>query len=215
MRGTWKTWSTLILLMLTGAVSLPAFGEEGSHFQLPFDPTDYERSCDYFGTDFRIRGIAAEADDEVAFFAPNGAICGAFEVGTPGQYGIVHVYGIEGLASGAVLSVKVWDRSAGLEYSSGNLILTPGTAAGFSVSSEVPPVWEDRVTYALNIDTTAHVGDINDDGNVDLVDVLQGLQIVSGVTSGYHMPQGADVDGDQRVSLGEVIYALQVVAGLQ
>ncbi|MGD9972826.1 MAG: DUF1566 domain-containing protein [Desulfatirhabdiaceae bacterium] len=56
-------------------------------------------------------------------------------------------------------------------------------------------------------------GDLNDDGNVDLTDLMLALQVLAG-----QQPTGlnpaADVDGDSRIGLAEVIFILQKVVGL-
>jgi hypothetical protein len=56
-------------------------------------------------------------------------------------------------------------------------------------------------------------GDLNEDGVVNLADVLLALQITAG------MPQSADLladlDADGRIALAEAIYILQMVAGIR
>lgn len=123
-------------------------------------PTPYW--TDYLG-DFRIEGLAAEPGDEIAFFDPQGVLCGVYVVpeGSAGQYGIVHVYGDdpattvdEGASPGEVLTLRVWDSSAGREYSHAELDLSVATIGSYPPSS-LPPVWQDQAGYVLNVDTVA------------------------------------------------------------
>lgn len=62
-------------------------------------------------------------------------------------------------------------------------------------------------------------GDINGDGNVDLVDAVIALQVISGMNpSGIrtdYTSSGTDVNGDGRISMEEVIYILQRISGLR
>ena len=63
------------------------------------------------------------------------------------------------------------------------------------------------------------VGDINDGGEVNLVDAILALQVLTGqspagIRSDY-ASSGADVNGDGKIGIEEVIYILQTVAGLR
>jgi hypothetical protein len=56
------------------------------------------------------------------------------------------------------------------------------------------------------------LGDLNGDGKVDLVDVIRGLQILTGQDAGQ-VYQQADINGDGKVGLEELVYALEKTAG--
>ncbi|MGD9975561.1 MAG: right-handed parallel beta-helix repeat-containing protein, partial [Desulfatirhabdiaceae bacterium] len=59
------------------------------------------------------------------------------------------------------------------------------------------------------------IGDVNQDGQVDLKDAILVAKILVGVeTTPETVTVGADVDGDKKISLPEFIYILQKVAGL-
>ena len=62
-------------------------------------------------------------------------------------------------------------------------------------------------------------GDINDDGHVDLADVLLILRMMTGNSSdGLQMDyeaSGADINGDKKAGLDEAIFILQSVAGMK
>jgi len=62
--------------------------------------------------------------------------------------------------------------------------------------------------------STAAMGDINNNGKVDLADAILGLQVLAGLNpAGVNV--GADVNGDGKIGLPEVVYILQKVAGLR
>jgi hypothetical protein len=58
-------------------------------------------------------------------------------------------------------------------------------------------------------------GDVNKDGNVDLLDAISALQVCVGVTPAEEVNNKADVNGDRKIGLAEVIYILQTVSGLR
>ncbi len=139
-----------------------------THFQLPFSTSDHYIFCNYLGN-IKINGIEARIGDEVAFFDPEGTLCGVYTVNIKGQYGIVHIYGDrlysvdidEGAIEGEILTVRVWDSDADKEYKGNAIFLSSGVAEGY-VSSHLPPVWSTEVAgYVLDIDVVADYNDIN------------------------------------------------------
>jgi hypothetical protein len=122
---------------------------------------------DYLGT-FRIDGIDAQPGDEIAFFDPQGVLCGQYTVVQAGQYGIVRVYGDdpkttdvdEGATTGDLLTVKIWDSRRLLEITGPDLALKPGLPPSGSsfLPAASPPIWQDQQGYALDVDTSAHFG---------------------------------------------------------
>jgi serine protease AprX len=56
------------------------------------------------------------------------------------------------------------------------------------------------------------LGDINDDGLIDLTDVISALQIAAGLIPGSSYA-AADVDMDKKIGVAEALYALKTVAG--
>lgn len=210
-------WMPRMLLMLPAAFVLisvlPAPLAAASHFQLPFAPTEYgDNYCDYLGL-IHIRGMAAQAGDEVAFVNGRGEICGTVAVNEMGQYGTVPVYG-HNTANGDHLSVRVWDGRQGREWQGGNIRMTPGTPRSFFVAASVPPIWEKGAGFVLNIEVLSPAGDVNGDGIVDLADLVLTLQILAGGGAGNIAP-AADVNGDGRIGLAEAEYVLQSASGLR
>ena len=68
---------------------------------------------------------------------------------------------------------------------------------------------------ALEAIMNALKGDINNDGVVDLKDVILGLHVTSGIGYQNHLLRLADVNADGKHGIVEVIYAMQIVAGLR
>jgi len=137
-------------------------GIRTTHFASP-EPTP--AWADYLGR-FRIDGVDAQPGDEIAFFDPQGVLCGRFTVEQAGQYGIVRVYGDdqgtaavdEGAVAGDILTVKIWDARRMREITGADVSLhagLPPVGSSF-LPAVLPPVWQDRQGYALNVDTAAH-----------------------------------------------------------
>jgi hypothetical protein len=69
---------------------------------------------------------------------------------------------------------------------------------------------------AVSIADNEHpVGDINDDGTVNLVDSILALQIIVGIKPASTPNPKGDVNEDNRIGIEEVIYALQCAANLR
>jgi hypothetical protein len=56
---------------------------------------------------------------------------------------------------------------------------------------------------------------LNGEGDVDLIDAIIGLQVLSGVVPVTDLLVSGDVNGDAKVGLEDVIYILQMVAGIR
>jgi len=204
----------MTLVMLAAAfVIIPAAPPpiSAAHFQLPFSPTEYgENYGDYLGR-LQIRGLAAQAGDEVAFVNAQGEICGKVAIAVDGQYGTVPVYGHH-LADGDLLGVRVWDARQGREWRDGSVRLKPGTPSTFFVAASVPPIWEKGSGFALDIEVLPRAGDVNGDGMIDLADLVLTLQIQTGGAAAAVTVEG-DVNGDGRIGMAEAGYILQRISG--
>ncbi|RZB30233.1 MAG: hypothetical protein SRB1_02513 [Desulfobacteraceae bacterium Eth-SRB1] len=219
-RAIRRCWTICFITGLLFSVVFVGTAKAG-HFPLPVSTGP---SCYYSGS-FKINGVDGQPGDEVAFFDPDGVLCGLYvlPVGIAGQYGFLHVYPDdtgtpkdEGADPGDPLTVKIWDASAGLEYEGDSVLLTPGLPLGESASSNIPPLWtSENDGFRLNIDTTVHFGDINGDSEINLTDVILVLQIISGIEPAEGIYEEADVNGDDKIGLAEIIYICQVLAGLR
>ena len=146
------------LLLLFAAAFPEPVAAISSHFETPSVSPSH---CDYLGTSFKIEGEDAQPGDEVAFFDPDGILCGVSVVEKAGIYGIVHVYGDdpttpdkdEGARAGDTLTIRIWDKSEGVELGGSDLELVPGdppTGSSF-VTAPIPLVWEGLKGFVLNI----------------------------------------------------------------
>jgi len=165
------------LLFLSADNSLRA----ADHFQ---KPVTSPHVCDFLGN-ISINALPANPNDEIAFFDSTGLLCGLYIVQHNGQYGFLHVYGDdpatpidEGATSGEQLYIKVWDSQANVEYQGDNVFLVSGDQAGSVLSSQLPPVWQSLIRYALNIYAFIK-NDINLNQKIDLSDALMGIQLIS------------------------------------
>ena len=69
-----------------------------------------------------------------------------------------------------------------------------------------------RITWEVRF---VDPGDLNDDGEVNLADVILAMQVVIGIEHNETVYRGADVDGDGRIGMEEVAYSLHRVIGLR
>lgn len=60
-----------------------------------------------------------------------------------------------------------------------------------------------------------HLGDLDGDQDVDLVDAIQAMRLLSGYGVDRNVGEEADIDGDGRIGMPEAIYILQKVAGMR
>ncbi|MCX8023406.1 MAG: hypothetical protein N2745_11620, partial [Syntrophorhabdaceae bacterium] len=98
-------------------------------------------SMDFYGT-FTINGMAANIGDEVAAICKGNIVCGQYTVTTPGQYGFMHVYKTEGMATGDAITFKAYRASTGIEM----------LATATVISGSNPPAWMgDRQVANVNL----------------------------------------------------------------
>jgi len=147
---------------------------KSQYFKQPI-PTPYV--CDYIGT-IKIIGYNASQGDEIAFYDPDGVICGVFVLKKDGVFGMVHIYGDdpttmidEGAKSHDKLEVKIWDSKKNILYSNKNIFLKPLIIGGTASPSEIPPKWQTNGIYAVEISVLL-AGDINLNFKLDLGDAF-------------------------------------------
>jgi hypothetical protein len=108
------------------------------------------------------------------------------------------MYSLPGLPVGEEVYVSLfWDRDK-------NGIVTPGDYIGNS-----KPFTMVAGTNRQNM----MVGDVSNDGDVDLEDALLALQVVSGMKPAVALD--GDVNADNRIDLRDALYILQKLSGLR
>lgn len=199
----WQDQTGAVLNVDTAAVG---------HFR---QPAANPNVSNYIGN-VTVKGQPAAAGSEVAAFDMGGVLRGVWRLTTPGQFGIMAIYGDDPLTiAGKPLNFRVWDASASKEYGGWDLKLSPGTASGSFVPSLIPPVWAAEPGYALAVDVNPVLtGDMNDNGRVELADAIIALQILArnAAPPGFRLGYVTD---PQRLGLAEAIYILQRIAALR
>jgi len=140
-----------------------------SHFSPVAQTTTW---MDLWGT-FTIDGISVELGDEVGVFV-NDDCFGAYTVDTSGYYGFLPVYGDDsvtpekdGADPGDLLTIKIWDSSAGVEY----------TLSTDEYTGPDPLTWTNGTTERVNIAAILGVigeceSDFDCDEDVDAADLV-------------------------------------------
>lgn len=72
----------------------------------------------------------------------------------------------------------------------------------------------DTKIFAVMVKASVPLGDINHDGETDLVDAILAMQILSGISPAQPVYREADVSGDGRIGIEEVLFIMQKVANL-
>ncbi|KPA16029.1 Fibronectin type III domain-containing protein [Candidatus Magnetomorum sp. HK-1] len=151
----------LLVLMIIIAQNVCA-----AHFQ---KPESSNISSDFYCV-ISINGLPADVSDEVAFYDPQGIICGHYVVIKKGEHAIIHVYGDnpttpttdEGANELDVLSIRLWDDSTSKEYAGSDIKLGPmSTGSDYFQHSIVPPVWQADKGFSISIDTKTHFKTLN------------------------------------------------------
>jgi hypothetical protein len=76
---------------------------------------------------------------------------------------------------------------------------------------------EDRTGDACDIfpDIPMVPGDINNDGNINLTDIILVMQVMSNIATPVHVFKEADVNNDGYIGLEEALHTLQITTGLK
>jgi hypothetical protein len=93
----------------------------------------------------------------------------------------------------------------------------PNGSYAFSVRAkdEAQNVDGRPASQAFTVAYVGGYGDVNNDGNVDLLDAVSALKVCVGIEPAEEVNANADVDGDGKIGMAEVIYILQKAAKLR
>ena len=98
------------------------------------------------------------------------------------------------------------NRLIRVHYEGGTVITYSYDAAG------------NRLSMDIVVNGMPLMGDLDDDGFINLGDAIVALQVLSNVETtirSNYSTSGADIGGNQKIGLEEVIYILQKVSGLR
>ena len=84
----------------------------------------------------------------------------------------------------------------------------PNTAGTFTLKFELIDKWNntDHVTYDWTVTASQIAGDINNDGILDLIDLIRSLQYISSMEN--HMTYSFDINNNCSLELAEVLYLI-------
>ena len=147
---------TAQLMFMLSFIFFPV-NAQSSHFLMPVATPV---SCDYY-IHLSVKGLPADLNDEIAFFDPQGNICGLYQIENSAQTIIVHVYGDhsetiqdEGAMPNDILTIHIWDHSESKEYDNDSLMISSITPdSQFFVPGSIPPVWQAEKGFAISVDT--------------------------------------------------------------
>ena len=147
---------TVHLLLLLLFIFFP-INAHANHFSSPIATPV---SCDYY-IHLSVNGVPAELNDAIAFFDPQGNICGLYQIENITDDIIVHVYGDnsetsqdEGAIPNDELMIRVWDHSESKEYEYDSLLLSSITPdSQYFSSGQIPPVWHAEKGFGISVDT--------------------------------------------------------------
>ncbi len=188
--------------------------------------------CQYAGK-VSVHGMdPVDGEDEIGVFVSDGSggeiLIGGCTMGNdhdfPGYYSM-YVYADDpttiGVKDGAYhdegLIFKFWDRSEDQEYAIPSvhpyMVYVPD-ADGYLIQPHVPPIWENGTIQGLgllNLSAPVSPGDFDGSGEVDLVDAILALQILTKTRVNGRIHLDADVNGDGWIGLADAIHILQIV----
>jgi len=196
-------WFTVWLLLLA---ALPPGLVHGGHFPSP--NTNVDGSVDFL-IKLNFNGLPPSPGDEVAFFDSQGLILGLHVIVLSDidyQYFPMHVYASETTAASNQLKVKAWQATTQLEFSERTIFLSGGDPLGSYRPSPVPPIFQDKDGFTLNIEATFTKGDVNHDTFVDIKDAIIILRVLSGGAATGPIYLGNPLE------LADAIFILQKIA---
>ena len=213
-------------LKSAGIIAVCAAGNDGLNLDNPGAektfPAHYAHSTDpsYPPLNNLISVAASDQNDKLAVFsnygqnsvdvmAPginiystclNGTYC--FKQGT--SMAAAHVTGIAGL---------ILSRNPALTYTQVKSAILDHVDPLSAVADQL--IYGGRVNAFSALSSIRMPGDLTGDGQIQLDDLILGLQILSGMAPTFSSNVAADVSGDSRIGLEEVIFILQWMADLR
>lgn len=105
-------------------------------------------------------------------------------------------------ASGETIELKTYDKTTGKTY---RVLETIDFVSQSMVGQPSSPMTATVKTYTL--------GDVNDDGRINIADVTSTLSIMAGNSNDKFIREAADANEDGRVNIADVTKILSIMAG--
>ena len=105
-------------------------------------------------------------------------------------------------ASGESIELKTYDKTTGKTY---RVLETIDFVSQSMVGQPSSPMTATVKTYTL--------GDVNDDGRINIADVASALSIMAGKSNDKFIREAADANEDGRVNIADVTKMLSIMAG--
>ena len=105
-------------------------------------------------------------------------------------------------ASGESIELKTYDKTTGKTY---RVLETIDFVSQSMVGQPSSPMTATVKTYTL--------GDVNDDGRINIADVASALSIMAGKSNDKFIREAADANEDGRVNIADVTKILSIMAG--
>ena len=105
-------------------------------------------------------------------------------------------------ASGETIELKTYDKTTGKTY---RVLETIDFVSQSMVGQPSSPMTATVKTYTL--------GDVNDDGRINIADVASVLSIMAGKSNDKFIREAADANEDGRVNIADIAKILAIIAG--
>ena len=105
-------------------------------------------------------------------------------------------------ASGETIELKTYDKTTGKTY---RVLETIDFVSQSMVGQPSSPTTATVKTYTL--------GDVNDDGRINIADVTSTLSIMAGNSNDKFIREAADANEDGRVNIADIAKILAIIAG--
>lgn len=189
------------LICLVGLfISTTILHAQGSGWEM--NPHDYQYDMTVYAQVLADENVVTDYSNyEIAAFV--GDECrGIAEVKSQGGYTWLYLRVRSNAASGETVSFKIYDAAAGKAF---NAIETVNFESNGLLGMPSTPTTLTLKRYTL--------GDVNDDGKINIADITGILAIMAGNSNVEMIKEAADVNGDSRINISDITAVLSIMAG--
>lgn len=165
-------------------------------YDYKYDMTVYAKVV-YEGTE-----VSDYSNYEIGAFVGN-ECRGVGDVQTKDSYTWVYLRVRSNQASGEKLIFKLYDKSTGR-----TCVIKPSQVIAFSsqgmIGKPSSPVTLEKPSYTL--------GDVNEDGIIDIADVVAASQLAAGVADSKYNSLAADANLDGKINIADVVMIYTIIA---